>query len=164
MSDDFLAQGRWLMPRPRRAENTPTLRPLHPGLPAGEEPAQVLGVHGLLDEEVDLPPDAEHRALLHPLQLLLQPQQNPLGHLVEALAVAAEGGRQRGDSEETATGRQCLRSDRKAAYPDRRWLTMSSLPPPPPMVELSVALSSCCSSCCRWKAFSGFMVQSNSGS
>lgn len=64
---------------------------LHPGLPAGEEPAQVLGVQGLLDQEVDLPPHAQHRAFLHPLQLLLQPQQNPLGHLVEALPVAAGG-------------------------------------------------------------------------
>lgn len=109
MSGGFLAEGRWLMSRPHRAVNTPTLWPLHPGLPAGEEPAQVLGVHGLLDEQVDLPPDAEHRALLHPLQLLLQPQQHPLGHLVEALAVAAEGWRQRGGGEETPTGRQCLR-------------------------------------------------------
>lgn len=63
--------------------------PLHPGLPAVEEPAEVVGVHGLLDEQVDLPPHTEHGALLHPLQLLLQPQQHPLGHLVEALAVAA---------------------------------------------------------------------------
>lgn len=67
---------------------------LHPGLPAREEPAEVLGVHGLLDEQVDLAADAEHRPLLHPLQLLLQPQQHPLRHFVEALAVAA-GGRDR---------------------------------------------------------------------
>lgn len=64
---------------------------LHPGLPAWEEPAEIFGVHGLLDEQVDLPPDAEHRALLHPLQLLLQPQQHPLRHFVEALAVTAGG-------------------------------------------------------------------------
>lgn len=61
---------------------------LHPGLPAGVQPAQVSGVHGLLDQEVDLPPDAEHRAFLHALQLLLQPQENPLRHFVEALTVA----------------------------------------------------------------------------
>lgn len=62
---------------------------LYPGLPAVEESAEVLGVHGLLDEQVDLPPHAEDGALLHPLQLLLQPQQHPLRHLVKALAVAA---------------------------------------------------------------------------
>lgn len=62
---------------------------LHPGLPAWVESAEVFGVHGLLDEQVDLPPNAEHRALLHPLQLLLQPQEHPLGHFVEALTVTA---------------------------------------------------------------------------
>lgn len=69
---------------------------LHPGLPAREQSAEVLWVHGLLDEQVDLPPHAEHRPLLHPLQLLLQPQQHPRRHFVEALAVTA-GARAKGD-------------------------------------------------------------------
>lgn len=69
---------------------------LHPGLPAMEEPAEVFGVHGLLDEQVDLPPHAEHRALLHSLQLLLQPEQHPLSHFVGALTVT-KGGGVRGD-------------------------------------------------------------------
>lgn len=64
---------------------------LHPGLPAWKQSAEVFGVHGLLYEQVDLPPHTEHRALLHPLQLLLQPQQHPLRHLVEALTVAGRG-------------------------------------------------------------------------
>lgn len=72
---------------------------LHPGLPAREESAEVLWVHGLLDEQVDLPPDAEHRPLLHPLQLLLQPQQHPRCHFVEALAVTA-GARAKGGETE----------------------------------------------------------------
>lgn len=78
------------MPRPHQAA-TRLLCRLHPRLPAVEQPAEVFGVHGLLDEQVDLPPHAEHRALLHPLQLLLQPEQHPLRHFVEALTVTAEG-------------------------------------------------------------------------
>lgn len=62
---------------------------LHPGLPAREQSAEVFGVHGLLDEQVDLPADAKYCALLQPFQLLLQPQQHPLRHLVEALTVTA---------------------------------------------------------------------------
>lgn len=43
-----------------------------PGLPAGEEAAEVFGVHCLLNEEVYLAAHAEHRPLLNTLQLLLQ--------------------------------------------------------------------------------------------
>lgn len=62
---------------------------LHPGLPSWEKSAKVFGVHGLLDEQVDLSSHAEHRSLFHSLELLLQPQQHPLRHLVEALTVTA---------------------------------------------------------------------------
>lgn len=62
---------------------------LDPGLPAMEQSAEVFGVHGLLDEQVDLPPDAKYCALLQPFQFLLQPQQHPLCHLVETLTVTA---------------------------------------------------------------------------
>lgn len=61
---------------------------LHPGLPSREESAEVFGVHGLLNEQVDLSAHAQHRSILHPLQLFLQAQQHPLRHLVEALTVA----------------------------------------------------------------------------
>lgn len=61
-----------------------------PGLPSGEEAAEVFGVHRLLNEEVYLPPHAEHRPLLHALQLLLQSQQHPLRHFIEALTVTAQ--------------------------------------------------------------------------
>lgn len=37
---------------------------LDPGLPAREQSAEVFGVHGLLDEQVDLPPDTKYCALL----------------------------------------------------------------------------------------------------
>lgn len=74
---------------------------LHPGMPAAIEPAEVLGVHGLLDEQVDLPLHAEHGTVLQPIQLLPQPQQRSLRHLVEAPAIAAhrqeEGGGQDDD-------------------------------------------------------------------
>lgn len=119
---------------------------LHPGLPAREQSAEVLWVHGLLDEQVDLPPHAEHRPLLHPLQLLLQPQQHPRRHFVEALAVTA-GARAKGD--ETGLRQRLLFNINSKlifdVYLDLRRLSMSS----PPIVEPSVALSSCCSSCCR---------------
>lgn len=69
---------------------SPSMLALDPGLPAGEEAAEIVRVHGLLDEEVDLPSYTEHPAILHPLQLLLQPQQHALRHLVEALAITAE--------------------------------------------------------------------------
>lgn len=62
----------------------------NPCLPAGEEAAQVFRIHGLLDEEVDLAADTEHRSLLHTFEFLLQPQQHALRHLVEALTVAAD--------------------------------------------------------------------------
>lgn len=62
--------------------------PSDPSLPAREEATQVLWVHSLLDEEVDLPPHTEHRPLLHTLQLLLEPEQDTFGNLVEALSVA----------------------------------------------------------------------------
>lgn len=66
------------------------MRVSDPCLPPGEEAAQVLGIHGLLDEEVDLAADAEHCSLLHTFEFLLQPQQHALRHLVEALTVAAD--------------------------------------------------------------------------
>lgn len=61
-----------------------------PGLPAGEEAAEVFGVHCLLNEEVYLPAHAEHRPLLNTLQLLLQSEQHTLCHFIKALTVTAE--------------------------------------------------------------------------
>lgn len=62
----------------------------NPSLPAREEAAQVLGVHGLLDKEVDLAAYAEYCSLLHTFEFLMQAQQHALRHLVKALTVAAD--------------------------------------------------------------------------
>lgn len=57
----------------------------HPRFPSREEPAEVLGVHGLLYEQIHLPPDAEHGSFLHPFQFLLEPHQDAFGHFVQTL-------------------------------------------------------------------------------
>ena len=54
-------------------------------LPPREQPAQVLWVPGLLYEVVYLTAGAELHTILHPLQLLVQPQQHPLSHAVPAV-------------------------------------------------------------------------------
>lgn len=61
-----------------------------PGLPSGEEAAEVFGVHRLLNEEVYLATHAEHRPVLNTLQLLLQAQQHSLRHFIKALTVTAQ--------------------------------------------------------------------------
>lgn len=118
---------------------------LHPGLPSWEKSAEVFGVHGLLDEQVDLSSHAEHRSLFHSLELLLQPQQHPLRHLVEALTVTAVKNMRGRDWTHTQNFASSNSDTSLLDYLDLRLLSMSS----PPIVELSVALSSCCSSCCR---------------
>ena len=60
----------------------------NPWLPAWEEDTEVLRVSSLLDEVVDLSTHTERYTILYPLQLLLQPYQHPLCHLVEVGAGA----------------------------------------------------------------------------
>ena len=94
----FLIQGGWRGGRPLLIQNQiqPQFRinssntqehraKLDVWLPPRKEPTQVLWVPGLLYEVVDLSAGAELHAILHPLQLLVQPQQHPLSNAVPAV-------------------------------------------------------------------------------
>lgn len=56
---------------------------LNPRLPSWKQDTQVLWVGSFLNEMVHLPTNTERYTILYPFQLLLQPNDNPLSHLVE---------------------------------------------------------------------------------